>query len=232
MGKKNATGENSKKASGHARKIASAAAKNEAEKATKSKADDGEWAKGAKSSAKKEAEAEKKAELARRKAEREALLKEETESVKKAAKPAKLSKGKQPPAPAAPKRGLDLGQLDEGEDGKQLPALSATGIDDALDALSLTHAPEQHGIERHPERRYKAAYAAYEEGRLPEMKIEFPGLRQNQMKERIRKEFEKHPDNPFNQVTKNVSYDATRDDIKAKKEADRSAIENRLASEK
>lgn len=55
------------------------------------------------------------------------------------------------------------------------------------------------------------------------------GLRQNQKKEKIRKEFEKHEDNPFNQVT--VSYDASKDEIKQIKERERSKIETRLGQE-
>lgn len=54
------------------------------------------------------------------------------------------------------------------------------------------------------------------------------GLRQNQKKERIRKEFEKHPENPFNQVT--ASYDATKEELQAIRDQERSKIEKRLGS--
>lgn len=52
------------------------------------------------------------------------------------------------------------------------------------------------------------------------------GLRLDQRKTRIRKEFDKHPDNPFNQVT--VAYNATREDVAEVRESEKSKIEKRL----
>lgn len=124
---------------------------------------------------------------------------------------------------------LDLGQLDEGGPAKKNEsALNASGIDNALDALTLTSDSRQTKIERHPERRYPAAYAKYEERRLEEMGSDGSGagLRQNQKKERIRKEFEKHPDNPFNQVT--ARYDASKEDIATLRDQEREKVEKRL----
>lgn len=54
------------------------------------------------------------------------------------------------------------------------------------------------------------------------------GLRQNQKKERIRKEFEKSPENPFNQVT--ARYDASKDELQAIRDQERDKIEKRLGS--
>jgi len=77
------------------------------------------------------------------------------------------------------------------------PALAASNIEDALDALSLTTGGEAEdrkavaGIDRHPERRQKAALAAFEDKRLPELKQEHPGLRLQQYKDLIYKEFQK-----------------------------------------
>ena len=77
------------------------------------------------------------------------------------------------------------------------PALAASNIDDALDALILTTGGDAEdkkavaGIDRHPERRQKAALAAYEDKRLPELKQEHPGLRLQQYKDLIYKEFQK-----------------------------------------
>jgi hypothetical protein len=53
------------------------------------------------------------------------------------------------------------------------------------------------------------------------------GLRRNQKMIQIRKEFEKHPDNPFNQVT--ASYNASKDEMKDIQEAEKAAKEKRLA---
>ena len=54
------------------------------------------------------------------------------------------------------------------------------------------------------------------------------GLRQNQKKEKIRKEFERSPENPFNQV--NASYDASKEELARIKEAEKAKIEARLAA--
>jgi hypothetical protein len=77
------------------------------------------------------------------------------------------------------------------------PGLTATNIDDALDALTLATGGEGEerkavaGIDRHPERRQKAALAAFEDRRLPELRKEHPGLRLQQYKDLIFKEFQK-----------------------------------------
>lgn len=102
--------------------------------------------------------------------------------------------------------------------------MNASCVDNALDALSLTSGSNDK-IDRHPERRFKAAYNAYEERRLDEMKDE-KGLRRNQKIEQIRKEFEKHPDNPFNQVTAN--YDMSKEEIKDLREKEKAKVEQRL----
>lgn len=127
-------------------------------------------------------------------------------------------------------RGLDLSQLD-GTENKKGTAISASGIDNALDALSLTGgsaAKDASAIDRHPERRFKAAYTAFEERRLEEMKDE-KGLRRQQKIDQIRKEFEKHPDNPFNQVS--GQYNSTRDELRDIAEGQRAATEGRLAGQ-
>jgi hypothetical protein len=108
-------------------------------------------------------------------------------------------------------------------------ALNATGIDNALDALSLTGGDPSAKIDKHPERRFKAAFAAFEERRLKEMDEDGSGqgLRQNQKREKIRKEFEKSEENPFNQVT--AKYDATREEVRGLQASEKQKIEQRLA---
>jgi hypothetical protein len=82
-------------------------------------------------------------------------------------------------------------------------------------------------IDRHPERRFKAAYTAFEERRLDEMKDE-KGLRRQQKIDQIRKEFEKHPDNPFNQVQ--GSYNMSKEEMAELRESERQKLENRLGA--
>jgi hypothetical protein len=112
-----------------------------------------------------------------------------------------------------------------------LAAINASGIDDALDALTLTSDGKVVTIDRHPERRFKAAYAAYKDRRLPEIKEEHKGLRLNQMIELIKKEFDKHPDNPFNQ-TGVVAHNASKEEVELKRQEEKAKIEARLASKK
>ncbi|KJZ79902.1 hypothetical protein HIM_00616 [Hirsutella minnesotensis 3608] len=212
-------GENSKKVAGNARKAEAAAQKAADADARLQAAEAEKWEKGAKSNAKKESEAAKKAEQAKKKAEKDALLKEEEASLGGRAEPKKNK------APVKKARGLDLSQLDGDSPAS---ALNASGIDNALDALSLTAGPDDGKIDKHPERRFAAAFAKYEERRLQEMKADGSGvgLRLDQRKQRIRKEFDKSPENPFNQVT--AAYNASRDDISQIKAQETAKIERRL----
>ncbi|EPE08683.1 hypothetical protein F503_04270 [Ophiostoma piceae UAMH 11346] len=226
-GGKKGGAESSKKAQGQARKADAVAQKAAAEDARRDAADSADWQKGAKGAGKKEAEAAKKADLARKKAEREALLAEEEKSTpgRSAPKNNKSATKKT----AAPSRGLDLAQLDAPVDTK-LTTLNASGIDNALDALAIdnTSGSAAGAIDRHPERRFKAAYAAFEERRLAEMDEDgtSKGLRLNQRKDKIRKEFEKSPDNPFNQVS--ARYDSTKTDLAQIRDQEKTKVETRL----
>lgn len=171
----------------------------------------------------------KKAEAARKKAEREAQLAEE-----EASQPSKPKNANAKSAPKKPRGTLDLDQLDDsstaGDKSSNKPsaALGASGIDNALDALSLTSNSNTTKVDRHPERRFKAAYAAFEARRLPEIEKEQHGLRRQQRIEIARKEFEKSEENPFNQVS--VAFDATREEVSQVKDAERTKIESRLTS--
>ncbi|OQD78222.1 hypothetical protein PENDEC_c001G00552 [Penicillium decumbens] len=218
-GKKGGAGENSKKAAGNARKAEAAAGKKAAEDAKRATEEEKEWSKGSKSGAKKEDAEAKKAEAARKKAERDAQLAAEEASLP--------SKPKGAGAKSAQKktRGLDLSQLDDEPGSRKGSALNASGIENALDALSLTN-KDTSKVERHPERRFKAAYAAFEARRMPEIEQEHPGLRRQQRMDLCRKEFEKSEENPFNQV--HVKVNATREDIAQVRSQERTKTEARL----
>ncbi|XP_065178571.1 coiled-coil domain-containing protein 124-like [Sycon ciliatum] len=73
--------------------------------------------------------------------------------------------------------------------------IEARSVTDAIAALSVSEKP----LERHPERRLKATYASFEETRLAALKLENPSLRQSQLRQMIRKEWTKSPENPMNQ---------------------------------
>jgi hypothetical protein len=56
-------------------------------------------------------------------------------------------------------------------------------------------------VDRHPEKRLKAAFAAFEEANMPRIKSENPTLRLSQLKQILRKEWMRSPENPLNQRT-------------------------------
>lgn len=58
--------------------------------------------------------------------------------------------------------------------------------------------------EKHPEKRMKAAYLQFEEQNLPVLKKENPNLRLSQLKQMLKKDWMKSPDNPVNQ--RSISY--------------------------
>ena len=71
---------------------------------------------------------------------------------------------------------------------------NATGLDGALSAMSVSG-----GDDRHPEKRMKAAYKAYEEKMMPEVKQQYPGLKRQQYLDKIYQSWKKSPENPMNQ---------------------------------
>lgn len=54
-------------------------------------------------------------------------------------------------------------------------------------------------VDRHPEKRMKAAYASFEEKMMPIIKEQNPTLRLSQLKQILKKEWMKSPENPLNQ---------------------------------
>ncbi|XP_041647194.1 coiled-coil domain-containing protein 124 [Cheilinus undulatus] len=73
--------------------------------------------------------------------------------------------------------------------------VEARTIEDAIAVLST--GPED--VDHHPERRMKAAFAAYEEANMPRLKKENPNMRLSQLKQQLKKEWMKSPENPLNQ---------------------------------
>ncbi|KAI0062071.1 DUF1014-domain-containing protein [Artomyces pyxidatus] len=223
-------GGNAKKEGGRAKKAENEAKKKSAADEAKERAEADKWSDGAKAAkaSKEEKEEKRRADLAR-KAENARLLAEEEAStpVKKAAPKAGAKKASakvpKPAGPGAIAAGGGLASAAAGPDeergaDREVESYAATGIDNALDLLEVVTAKmdkasvgsQAAGIERHPERRFKAAYEAYQERELPNIRAEHPGLRLQQYKDLLFKQFQKSPENPFNQVT--VSYDASKDD--------------------
>lgn len=72
----------------------------------------------------------------------------------------------------------------------------ARTVDEAISLLSVSDEPQ---VDRHPEKRMRAAYAEYEETRLQVLKQENPNMRLSQLKQIVKKEWMKAPENPLNQ---------------------------------
>ncbi|NXY39522.1 C124A protein, partial [Pomatorhinus ruficollis] len=73
-------------------------------------------------------------------------------------------------------------------------AVEARSIEDAIAALSVSQPQE-----RHPERRLRAAFAAFEELQLPRLRRDNPNMRLSQLRQLLKKEWMKSPENPMNQ---------------------------------
>lgn len=66
-------------------------------------------------------------------------------------------------------------------------------------SLQLCSVSELAAGDKHPEKRLKAAYKAYEADNLPRIKAENPSMRLSQWKQMLFKEWTKSPQNPLNQ---------------------------------
>lgn len=72
--------------------------------------------------------------------------------------------------------------------------IEARSVEDAITILRS----KEPDVERHPERRLKAAYSVFEERNLPKLKVENPTLRMSQLKQILKKDWLKSPENPMN----------------------------------
>ncbi|XP_074561306.1 uncharacterized protein LOC141817565 [Curcuma longa] len=76
--------------------------------------------------------------------------------------------------------------------------IEAHNVDEAIAKMVLSEPALP--ADRHPERRLKASFKAFEEEELPKLKEEKPGLTFNQYRDMIWKLWKKSPDNPLNQT--------------------------------
>lgn len=146
----------------------------------------------------------------KKKAEAKALLEEEEKSIKTAGKipQAKMTRAQiekeveqrnrnieninNPPKPVVPK----VVPLEENLNRVMADVHVAASIDQAISVLKVEDSEE----DRHPEKRMKAAYKAYEDSQLPMIKAENPSLKLSQLKQIIFKNWQKSPENPLNKA--------------------------------
>lgn len=230
-------GINAKAVEGRERKKAAAEAKEQVKRAEAEAKEAESWKAGAKSLDKKTAEEAKRLEKLAKKKEREALEQEEMSAIKTVAsvKEGKSSMSKKTqyellmrPSPVYSKKSgsnistnslLELpteplnrpGSTSNAGRSDSVTEYSASNLDDAIQLLEATNLDaSKTTLERHPERRVKAAYAVFEETEMPILKLENPGLRMSQLRQLLKKKWEKSPQNPFNQAS--ISYRASRDE--------------------
>ena len=70
----------------------------------------------------------------------------------------------------------------------------AQSVEQAIAALDLGG----DSADMHPEKRMKAAWTAFEQGRISQLRAENPTLRLSQIRQMLRKEWKKSPLNPLN----------------------------------
>lgn len=212
-------GVNSKAKEGRERKAAQKETKKREEQKRSEEKEAKEWEVGAKVKTTKQLNEERrKEEKERQKIEKERILAAEDQELSKikplkplkSTPPSKLQAGVSLSATASTSLPHPINVLETSDD---FPSYSASNIEDAIFLLEATAqtrkgAHPSKGLERHPERRAKAAYMVFESRELARLKAEFPSLRLSQLRERVQRLWEKAPENPFNQVY--VAYNATK----------------------
>ncbi|KAJ2594772.1 hypothetical protein GGF39_004088 [Coemansia sp. RSA 1721] len=247
-------GENSKVAAAKEKKAAAQAEKDAKKRSEKEAQEAVEWSKGAKKGGKKEDQEAKRLEKLAKKKEAEKALQEEDKDISKSTKgktgPPKLTPA-QNKRPVPVLRGTDKkvaakeAAVAQAENANRpVEQYQARNVDDIIDVLeninddapnvAIDGSSAKKGgiaatVDRHPERRAKAAYKAFEDRVFERVKKENPGLRLSQIKEVIWKEWQKSPDNPFNQVL--IQHNSSKEQIDAVVESQRKKIQDRLRVE-
>nr|GMC78347.1 F-box protein SKIP23-like [Ipomoea batatas] len=186
-------------------------------------------AEGAKSRAskKREEEAEKRAEAAAKKAEARRLAEQEEKELEKSLKKpdkkanrvavpvpkmteAELRRRREEEQAAIQKRAEEekkrQSRIAEEEEYERVVLVTNTNRDDSIieartvdEALAHMTIADNLPVDKHPEKRLKASFKAFEEAELRRLKEEKPGLTHTQYKDLIWKLWKKSPDNPLNQ---------------------------------
>ncbi|CAD7084650.1 unnamed protein product [Hermetia illucens] len=163
----------------------------------------------AKKKSRKEEEERRKNEQLRRKAESKALLEQEMASIKTNAKQPIHKVTRQQIQQEVEQRNKNIevinapkvapkvtvqDPLEENLNRVMADTVIATNVDEAIAALSVSDTSD----DKHPEKRMRAAFKAFEAENLPRIKAENPTLRLSQWKQILMKEWNKSPDNPMN----------------------------------
>lgn len=224
MGKK--FGINSKAEEGRARKAETKEQQKQKNLKEKEKLEEKKWAEGIRDDSKRQEEEAKRLEKLIKKQEKKELEEKEAQEMSKYKASANKSKSKDnTPEPLFKSKSVNwtLSLSAEGDKSSEsIEKFSASNIDDALLLLESTNisSTSMNNIEKHPERRMKAAFCAFEARELPKLRAENPTLKHSQLLERLHKLWKKSPENPFNQlhVAHNLTQEEQTNIIKADQE--------------
>jgi len=116
----------------------------------------------------------------------------------------KAAEDKAAEAKRAAKKEVDLRAYDalvsQRNSNRVEESVDASGVDQAiaaLDAIALEAGGADAG-DKHPEKRMRAAWAAYEAAELAPLQAEKPGLKRQQYRDMLWKQWQKAPQNPLN----------------------------------
>ncbi|KRX64489.1 Coiled-coil domain-containing protein [Trichinella sp. T9] len=147
----------------------------------------------------------KKQEIAQRKQENRLLLEKEMEQLKgkcttatkvtRASIAAFQEKEKKKLPNKAENKCVTLNDLEKNVNHLTVEGEEARTVDDAIMILN----DKMTKVDLHPEKRMRAAFAAFQERNLPLLKKENPTLRQSQLMQMLKKEWQKSAENPMNQ---------------------------------
>lgn len=233
MGKK--FGANSKAEEGRARKAEAKEKEKQKSRSEKEKLEEKKWAEGTKDDSKRQEEEAKRLEkLIKKQEKKEIEDKEAQELAKYKASAGKSKSNGSTPEPLFRSKSLNW-TLSASSDGanssESLEKFSASNLDDALLLLESTNISSSslNTVEKHPERRMKAAFALFEAQEMPKLRQENPSLKHSQLLERLHKLWKKSPENPFNQL--HVAHNMTAEDQAQIIKADRDRNLDRLRTD-
>lgn len=199
-------GINSKAEEGRAKKAQAKEKEKQKARSEKEKLEEKKWAEGTKDESKRrEEEAKRLEKLIKKQEKKEIEEKEAQELAKYKSSSVKSKSNANTPEPLLRSKSLNWtlsASSDGGNSSESIEKFSASNLDDALLLLESANISSNSlsNIEKHPERRMKAAFAAFEAREMPKIRQENPSLKHSQLLERLHKLWKKSPENPFNQL--------------------------------
>lgn len=199
-------GTNTKAEEGRARKADAKEQQKQKARLDKEKLEEKKWSEGTRDDSKRQQEEAKRLEKLIKKQEKKEIEAQEAQELSKyKASQSKSVSGNNTPQPLFKSKSanwtLSLSS-DGGQSTESIEKFSASNLDDALLLLESTNisSTSLNNVEKHPERRMKAAFCAFEAREMPKLRAENPTLKHTQLLERLHKMWKKSPENPFNQL--------------------------------